>query len=118
MIKYAKVINEDTKLCEVGIGTNEAFYKSIGMTQQDVEQCEWNSLWYLAGHCPVQPEPSKEEKIAKLKQQLNTLDEKSSRSMRAILANTSTEDDRTFLANLETQAESIRQQIRDLEEAQ
>ena len=116
MRKYAKVINEETKQCEVGIGTNEDFYKSIGMTSLDVEQCDWNHQWYLTGYCPAKPEPTKEEKLAQLKQQLNTIDEKSNRSMRAILAGTSTDEDRTFLGQLEEQAEQLRQQIKDLQE--
>ena len=35
MIKYAKLINKETGLCEVGLGTNTDFYKSIGMIQID-----------------------------------------------------------------------------------
>ena len=37
MFKYAKITNEKTKQCEVGLGTNIAFYKKIGMTELDVE---------------------------------------------------------------------------------
>lgn len=118
MIKYAKVINEETKQCEVGIGTNEDFYKSIGMEPLDVEQCDWNYQWYLSGYCPAKPEPTKEEQITQLKQQLATIDEKSNRSMRAILAETATADDRAYLANLEAQAEDLRRQIHELEVAQ
>ena len=117
MIKYARVINEETKQCEVGIGTNADYYKSIGMTELDVEQCHWNYQWYLTGYCPAKPEPTKEEQIAQLKQQLATIDEKSNRSMRAILAGTATEEDRTFLGQLEQQAEDLRQQIKDLQES-
>ena len=60
MKKYAKVINEETKACEVGLGTNSAFYKSIGMTEMDVEQA-YDGSWYLAGYAPVKPEPTIEE---------------------------------------------------------
>ena len=52
MIKYAKIINHETKLCEVGTGTNAEFYKSIGMTEMDVEQA-YNGQWYLEGYAPV-----------------------------------------------------------------
>ncbi len=52
MIKYAKIINEETKLCEVGIGTNSIFYESIGMTLQDVEQSEKDGQYYLTGYAP------------------------------------------------------------------
>ena len=55
MIKYAKVINEETKACEVGLGTNTEFYKSIGMTELDVEKA-YNENWYLVGYAPKEPE--------------------------------------------------------------
>lgn len=61
-----------------------------------------------------QAEKDKEIHILNLKKQLSELDSKSARSMRAILANTATEDDRQFLANLEQQAEDLRQQIKNL----
>lgn len=115
MTAYAKIINENTKQVEVGFGTNEEFYKSIGMTKMDVEQA-YNGAWYLKGYAPQKPEPTKEEKIAQFKEQLDVLDMKSTRSMRAILSETATEEDRSFLANLEIQAENLRQQINELED--
>ena len=60
MLKYAKVINEETKQCEVGTGTNSAFYQSIGMTELEVEQA-YDGSWYLLGFAPVKPEPTKED---------------------------------------------------------
>ena len=60
MKKYAKVINEETKACEVGLGTNSAFYQSIGMTEMEVEQA-YNGSWYVKGYAPIKPEPTKEE---------------------------------------------------------
>ena len=65
MKKYAKVVNEETKLCEVGIGTNASFYTSIGMTEMEVEQT-YNGSWYLKGYAPAKPEPTIEEQVAKL----------------------------------------------------
>ena len=53
MIKYAKVINNETGLVEIGAGTNTAFYKSIGMTQQDVRQSDIDWQWYLTDKCPM-----------------------------------------------------------------
>lgn len=53
MIKYAKVINEQTGLCEVGTGTNSKFYTSIGMTNQDVQQSDIDNNWYLSEKCPM-----------------------------------------------------------------
>lgn len=61
-IKYAKVVNEETKICEVGSGTNEAFYKSIGMTKQDVELA-YDGNWYLFGYAPAKPAPTIEEQV-------------------------------------------------------
>lgn len=60
MLKYAKIINEETKLCEVGVGTDSDFYQSIGMTLQDVEEA-WNGSWYLKGYAPERPAPTKED---------------------------------------------------------
>ena len=61
MIKYAKVIDDETKLCEVGLGTNNAFYKSIGMKKQNVEQSEIDGNWYLKEYCPHKTEEEKEQ---------------------------------------------------------
>lgn len=52
MIKYAKVIDDELGLCEVGTGTNSEFYKTIGMSQMDVEISEKDNQWYLSEKCP------------------------------------------------------------------
>ena len=65
MKKYAKVINEETKACEVGLGTNSAFYQSIGMTEMEVEQA-YNGAWYLKGYAPEKPELTLEEQVAQM----------------------------------------------------
>ena len=52
MKKYAKIINEETKQCEVGLGTNTDFYKSIGMVEMEVEEA-YNGSWYVKGYAPV-----------------------------------------------------------------
>ena len=70
MIKYAKVINEETGLVEVGIGTNTEFYKSIGMKKLNVQQSDIDDQWYLIEKCSMKTneEKSKEEaeRIARL----------------------------------------------------
>ena len=70
MIKFAKVINDETFLCEVGLGSNSNFYKSIGMKEQDVEISEIDNNWYLAEKCPHKSEEQKleEAKEAKYKE--------------------------------------------------
>lgn len=62
MLKYAKIINEETKQCEVGIGTNIEFYKSIGMTEMDVEQA-YDGSWYVDGYAPKESVAEKNEQI-------------------------------------------------------
>lgn len=52
MIKYAKIINIDTGLVDVGIGNNVQFYTSIGMKEMDVEQSEVDGQWYMIDKCP------------------------------------------------------------------
>lgn len=67
MKKYAKIEDEKTKLCSVGIGENDDFYKTIGMKKMDVEQA-WNGSWYVLGFAPEKPESIiKMERIAELK---------------------------------------------------
>ena len=61
MIKYAKLINKETGLCEVGLGTNTDFYKSIGMIQIDVKQSDIDNNWYLAEKCPMKSEEEKQK---------------------------------------------------------
>lgn len=61
MIKYAKVIDNETGLCEVGTGTNIEFYKSIGMIGLDVEQSEKDNNWYLKNMCPHYTPEEKEQ---------------------------------------------------------
>ena len=71
MIKYAKVINEETGLVEVGIGTNIEFYKSIGMKKLDVQQSDVDNQWYLSELCPMKTDEQKELEEAERIAQLN-----------------------------------------------
>lgn len=70
MIKYAKIIDEQTGLCSVGLGTNTDFYKSIGMVELDVQQSDVDGAWYLKEKCPMKTEQEKlkqeQERIALL----------------------------------------------------
>jgi len=60
MLKYAIVVNEETKQCDVGLGTDTTYYESLGMTLQDVEQA-YNEQWYLMGYAPEKPAPTYQE---------------------------------------------------------
>lgn len=70
MIKYAKIINKETGLCEVGLGTNTSFYQSIGMVELDVQQSDIDNAWYLAEKCPMK---SEEEKAREERERINLL---------------------------------------------
>ena len=61
MIKYAKIINQETGLCEVGLGTNIDFYQSIGMSELDVQQSDIDDGWYLASMCTMKTDEQKEQ---------------------------------------------------------
>jgi len=65
MLKYAQIINKKTKQCQVGIGTDTEYYKSIGFKELDVGQ-SYNGNWYLKGYAPKKPI---EEELEELKQQ-------------------------------------------------
>lgn len=69
MKKYAKIVNEETKACEVGLGTNYVFYQSIGMTEMEVEQA-YDGLWYLRGFAPEKPVEKMQEEVRKVRNQL------------------------------------------------
>lgn len=68
MKKYAKITNEETKACDVGLGTNIAYYKSLGMTEMEVEEA-WNGQWYVSGYAPSKPAPTIEEQVVALEKQ-------------------------------------------------
>ena len=66
---YAKIVNEQTKECQVGTGTDVSFYQRIGMTEMEVEQA-YNGVWYLKGYAPQKPARQRlEEQIATLEGQ-------------------------------------------------
>ena len=58
MQKYAKVVNEETGACIVGLGDDAEYYESQGMALMDVEESA-SGGWYLAGMAP-QPQTSSE----------------------------------------------------------
>lgn len=62
MLKYAKVVDEQTKVCEIGTGTNVDFYRSIGMTEMDVEQ-GYDGGWYISGHVPQKPIEIRQQEV-------------------------------------------------------
>jgi hypothetical protein len=66
MKKYAKIINEETKEVQIGVGCSDEYYQEIGMMLMDVEVA-YNGLLYVEGYAPQEPELTKEE-IRKLRE--------------------------------------------------
>lgn len=117
MIKYARIINKETGLVEVGIGTNTAFYKSIGMTQLDVQQSDIDGAWYLADKCPMKTDEQKaqekkEQKIEELKLKLEELDKQ---RIRALCEPSNRTDDQTWLEYYNEQIVNIRKELQSLQ---
>lgn len=103
MLKYAKIIDNETKACQVGSGSNIDFYKSIGMSEMDVEKA-YNGIWYLSGFAPVQPE--QERILAEIKQLEETI---TPRNYRAAIAGD--EYALNKIKEVETQIEELRKQL-------
>lgn len=108
MLKYAKVINEETKLCEVGLGTNNNFYQSIGMEELEVEQA-YNGKWYLVGYAPSKPEPTKEEqrenRARAYKEEVDPLHSRKQR--KTILEEWTEDDEREYVLKVKELSDKI-----------
>lgn len=105
MIKWAKITNEETKACDVGLGTNVEYYKSLGMSEMEVEE-GYDGQWYLSGYAPTKPEPTIQEQLLELERATGY-----TRAIRElILAENSgaSEYVRTKAQEIETLAEQIR----------
>ena len=71
MIKYAKILNKETGLVEVGSGTDNSFYKSIGYTPLDVQQSDIDGNWYLVDKCEMKSDEQKAQEEAERLAMLN-----------------------------------------------
>lgn len=112
MLKYAKIIDQETKACQVGLGTNTAFYKSLGMEEMDVVQA-WDGSWYLSGYVPEEPQEEKDKKeIERLKQELSETDYKIIKCSEYSLAGVELPYD---IAELHAKRQALRDRINELE---
>ena len=102
MIKYAQIIDEQTKKVDVALGTDTEYYKSVGMTQMDVEQA-YDSQWYLTGYAPEKPEPTIQEQIEELESQIT------SRNLRCAIFGDEFAIDK--IAQIEAQIDELRKQL-------
>lgn len=120
MLKYAKIINSDTGLCSVGLGSNEKYFKSIGMEIVDVEQSDIDLQWYLTEKCPMKTDRQKEieeieKQIEQINEELNNLDTKRIRAVcEPSIKNEETGE--TWLDYYNSQIVKLRQQIQELKE--
>lgn len=120
MIKYAKITNPETGLCEVGLGINSAFYKSIGMTLLDIQQSDVDGAWYLAEKCPMLTDKEKAEKekqarIEAIKQELENIDKQKIRAMTEPEIK-DPETGETWLEFYNNQAKVLRKELEVLED--
>ena len=107
MKKYAKVVSEETKICEVGLGTNSKFYQSIGMVEMEVEEA-YNGGWYLKGYAPEKPALTREE-IAQLRAtaylEIDKLHAK--RNRKTVLGTWSSEEEAEYIEKVKTMSAEI-----------
>ena len=66
--QYAKIINDQTKELQIGVGCNVAYYLEIGMEYMETEFA-YNGKWYLKGYAPKepQPKPKTKEEVQKIR---------------------------------------------------
>lgn len=112
MIKYVSFIDEEKGLCAVGTGEDIQTYIEMGMTEMDVEQSDVDNCWYTKEKCPHKTEKQKDEeliqkRILEIKNELNEIDLKSIRSLRA--------GETEYLQKYENQVQQLRQELQQLE---
>ena len=90
---YAQIIDEETKQVNIGTGTNTSFYKSIGMTEMEVEQA-YDGSYYLKGYAPTKSfSELKSEKLSELTTKAKEFEEPVNNDMYFISSVTVTEND-------------------------
>jgi hypothetical protein len=71
---WATVIDSKTKMCKVGLGTDEDTYKALGMKLMDVEQ-SIDGNYYVKGYAPTKNYiPYNVKRIKELKELLKSYD--------------------------------------------
>ena len=122
MLKYAKIIDEKTKQCFVGLNdlndiycdeiaydedgnpyelkmTYKEYYESIGMSEMEVEQAVCGQ-WYLQGYAP-EPTPPTDEEIRQMRimyRRANIDDQTAERSRKMANQTWTDEDEAAYLA--------------------
>ena len=60
MLKYAQILDEETKVCAIANFDEPEKLKKYGFEEMDVEQA-YNGNWYVSGYAPEKPAPTHEE---------------------------------------------------------
>ena len=100
-----KVIDEEEHTEIITVGD---WYKSLGMTEMEVEQA-YNGSWYLQGYAPEKPEPTKEQ-ISALREQayikeIDTLH--AQRQRKTVLGTWTEEDEANYIAEVKRLSDDI-----------
>lgn len=111
MKKYCFVLNKETGLVQLGIGCKDEYYIEIGMELRDVDQSDIDYQWYLSELCPHKSEEEKEKelhdrKVEEIKRQLNEVDLKSIRAIRA--------NEQEYIEKYEAEAKELREKLKEL----
>lgn len=103
MRKYAKIVDNSKKTCMVGMGDDTAYYKSIGMTEMDVE-AGYDGNWYVQGYAPQKPSPTKDE-VSEMRKQYRreTIDDKTAERSRKMANGTWTQEDEQAYLDLDAE---------------
>ena len=109
MLKYAQLINEETKQCNVGLGDDEAFYKSMGFELMDVEEDQTDGSWYLAGHVPFHTKTKEEVEFERRRAYVFETDPLMAGRSRKMFLGTWTDED---VAALKIEIERISEEIK------
>lgn len=97
--------------------TNNKFMKFDKIEQTENEYVLYEGEYVLSSEAQArEAEKQKQEQIKELQAQLDTLDLKAIRALRAIQSGNGTQEDTAKLAELEQQAETIREQIKSIGE--
>ena len=116
VLKYGEIVNSETGLCNVGLGDDIEYYKSIGFVELNVQQSEIDNFWYLEEKCPKRTEAQKrileiEDEKQAIQEQLDKLDLK---SIRALLEGGTNEDGIPYLTFYQNQITELRDKYSEL----
>jgi len=99
MLKYAKIINEETKEVSVALGSKPP----ADYVEMDVEQA-YTRKWYIKGYAPSKPAPTHEE-VSKMREQYRkeNIDSKTAERSRKMANQTWTSDDERAYLDLDAE---------------